>query len=135
MAKKIEKHQVSAGNQLNGATPSGPPDEVGNKKTFPSQAGGGKFDFGACTIEMINMELDGVATWKLEHVNASDELIKEIAKNSEVWDEEQETLVPAPSASQQISCKVPLADGEKLKLTTYDATGDIAAEIYYDDGL
>jgi hypothetical protein len=131
MAQKQIVHRVSAGNNFNGATPSGPPVQAGNKDTFPLQAGGGKFDIGGANVkaEGLILALDGVAEWKLELIDASDELIREIGRTPD--DDEGD---PVTTLTSSITCGIDVAAGEKLKLTTTNATGEITSELLYDDG-
>lgn len=131
MAKKQCVHQVTAGNNFDGSLPNGPPVTVTNRDTFPAQAGGGKFAIGGAGVklEILDLVLDGVAEWKLELLDASDLVIREIGRTVE--DAEGN---PVPSTTAAITCNVPVGVGEKLKLTTTGATGAISSEIFYDDG-
>lgn len=135
MAEKIIRHQVSAGNNFDGTVPTGPPTTVGNKDTFPEQAGGGRFEIGGSgvVLQTICVEPDANADWSLELLDGSDVLIREIASN--MFDS-QDPPQPIHSANPHfITCEVNVAAGEKLSFTSTSATAAIAAEIIYDDGL
>ena len=141
MAIKIIRHQISASSNFNGAIPTGSPTTVANKDTYDEQAGGGKFVVGGSgvVLQEVKVELDANAEWKLELLDGSDVLIREIGATpleaDDPTDPDSAKSLLHSSVPQCFSCAIPVAAGEKLSLVTTLATGAIAAEITYEDGV
>jgi hypothetical protein len=155
VAKQIVKHINAAGSNFNGSLPSGTPDVAGERRTYPAQAGGGKFEFASdVLLEKISLKLDGDALHTVDIVDENDVLVKRIAETELVGaeparlirggdpDKGTEDEYSEPVAGQvvpvqrlELGCKINLTAGQKLVVTTTNSTGETSVEVIAEDGL
>lgn len=120
MASKVIRQRVSAGNDLDGTAPVGPPETQDAVKTiYPIETAGGEFSPGVCTLRQVTIETFGQDWWraKIVHGDLSETLL------GDGHDFEEMHI---------LDVNIALAADDKVVALTHDAKGPITCNVVFD---
>jgi hypothetical protein len=120
MAAKLIRQRTSAGNDLDGTAPTGPPESQDDDKTiYPIEEAGGEFAPGAVTLLQVTLRTGGHDWWcvKIAHADASETILGH--KND-------------PEPVHKLRGPWEIAADDKIVVETKDAHGPVTCDVLYE---